>query len=104
MAQHKMSASQQRQEITGIERLGLRVSAMINHPIAQTQRWVRIHRLDTDGDQEWEAVMELLSDTNELDMVFHDDGTVMLRWERATDQDQLVDQEEVAAIGAPPPF
>jgi hypothetical protein len=104
MAKHKMSASQQRQEITGIERLGLRVSAMINHPVAQTQRWVTIHRLDTDGDQEWEAVMELLSDTDELDMVFNDDGTVMLRWERASDQDQIVNREEVDAISTPPPF
>lgn len=104
MAKHKMSASQQRQEITGIERLGLRVSAMINHPVAQTQRWVTIHRLDTDGDQEWEAVMELLSDTDELDMVFNDDGTVMLRWERASDQDQIVNHEEVDAIGTAPPF
>ncbi|WP_434681401.1 DUF1654 domain-containing protein [Pseudomonas sp. R1-18] len=104
MAKHKMSASQQRQEITGIERLGLRVSAMINHPVAQTQRWVMIHRLDTDGDQEWEAVMELLSDTDELDMVFNDDGTVLLRWERASDQDQIVNHEEVDAISTAPPF
>jgi hypothetical protein len=104
MAKHQMSASQQRQEITGIERLGLRVSAMINHPVAQTQRWVTIHRLDTDGDQEWEAVMELLSDTDELDMVFNDDGTVMLRWERASDQDQIVNHEEVDAISTAPPF
>ena len=104
MAKHKMSASQQRQEITGIERLGLRVSAMINHPIAQTQRWVTIHRLDSDGDQEWEAVMELLSEMDELDMVFNDDGTVMLRWEQASDQDQVVNLDEVDAISAAPPF
>jgi hypothetical protein len=48
--------------------------------------------------------MELLSDTDELDMVFNDDGTVMLRWERASDQDQIVNREEVDAISTPPPF
>lgn len=49
LAKQKKSAPQARQEMTGLERLGLRVSS-INHPIAQAQRWVTIHRLDTDGD------------------------------------------------------
>ncbi|NQD59618.1 DUF1654 domain-containing protein, partial [Pseudomonas sp. CM25] len=54
MAKQKKSTPQARQEMTALERLGLRVSSMINHPIAQSQRWVTIHRLDTDGDMEWE--------------------------------------------------
>ncbi|WP_156351378.1 DUF1654 domain-containing protein, partial [Pseudomonas sp. NBRC 111121] len=54
MAKQKTSTPQARQEMTALERLGLRVSSMINHPIAQSQRWVTIHRLDTDGDMEWE--------------------------------------------------
>ena len=70
-----------RNEMSGVERLGLRVSSMINHPIAQERRSVTIHRLDTDGDREWEEVMGLLSATDELDMTFEDDGAVTVRWE-----------------------
>ncbi|MDF9893427.1 UNVERIFIED_ORG: hypothetical protein OKW25_002574 [Pseudomonas vranovensis] len=92
MAKQKKSAPPERQEMTGLERLGLRVSSMINHPIAQLQRWVTIHRLDTDGEMEWEEVMGLLSETPELDLAFNDDGSVTVRWEKqsAEDRDDLV--------------
>lgn len=78
--------------MSGVERLGLRVSSMINHPIAQSQRWVTIHRLDTDGDMEWEEVMGLLAETPELDLTFSDDESVTVRWEpqTAADRDDLV--------------
>lgn len=71
----------ERREISGIEKLGLRVSEMINHPVAQIQRWVTIHRLDTDGDREWEEVMSLLSETDGIDMTFNDEESVTLKWE-----------------------
>jgi len=91
MAKQKKSAPQVRQEMSGVERLGLRVSSMINHPIAQSQRWVTIHRLDTDGDMEWEEVMGLLAETPELDLTFNDDESVTVRWEEqsAEDRDDL---------------
>lgn len=75
-------------EMSGVERLGLRVSGMINHPIAQVQRWVRIHRLDTDGDREWAEVMGLLAETTELDITLNDDGSVTVRWQ-APDHESL---------------
>lgn len=81
MAKQKQLA-QERQVTTDLDRLALRVSSMINHPIAQLQRWVTIHRLDTDGDAEWEEVMGLLSETPELELTFDDDGSVTVRWER----------------------
>jgi hypothetical protein len=91
-----------RQEVSGIERLGLRVSSMINHPVAQIQRWVTIHRLDTDGDREWEEVMGLLSETDGIDMTFNDDDSVTLRWEQqevelAEKGESVFDLEEEAA-------
>lgn len=96
MAKQKKSTPQARQEMTGLERLGLRVSSMINHPIAQAQRWVTIHRLDTDGDMEWEEVMGLLAETPELDLTFNDDGSVTVRWEAqsAEDRDDLVVEKD----------
>ena len=78
----KQAATAARQQLSGIERLALRVSSMINHPVAQTQRWVTIHRLDTDGDREWEEVLSVIADTDELELTLNDDGSVTVRWEQ----------------------
>jgi len=89
-----------RVEMSGVERLALRVSSMINHPVAQVQRWVTIHRLDTDGDREWEEVMGVLSANDELEMTFEDDGAVKVRWEPVALEDrqvQAVDESEEEA-------
>ena len=80
-------------EPTGLERLGLRVSEMINSPLAQLGRRVLIHRLDTDSDQDWDAIMELLSETDGLDMTFCDDGSVILQWDKPTDDDRVIERE-----------
>ncbi|MBV4491933.1 DUF1654 domain-containing protein [Pseudomonas oryzicola] len=103
MSKHMKPTLQQRQQMTGLERLSLRVSAMINHPLAQTQRWVVVHRLDTDGEAEWEEVMGLLAETPELDLAFNDDDTVTLRWSRSglgTRDDLAVEQQ----VGKAAPF
>ena len=90
-----------RQEISGVERLGLRISSMINHPVAQAQRWVKIHRLDTDGDREWEEVMGLLSETDGIDMTFSDDESVSVRWEASAEEDRPVEVYEPEEEPAP---
>lgn len=90
-----------RHEVSGIERLGLRVSEMINHPVAQIQRWVTIHRLDTDGDREWKEVMGLLSETDGIDMTFNDDESVTLKWEASAVEDRLVEVYEPFEEPAP---
>ncbi|ERL01670.1 hypothetical protein O999_20830 [Pseudomonas putida LF54] len=96
MTKQTKPTAQARQEMTALERLGLRVSSMINHPIAQAQRWVTIHRLDTDGDTEWEEVMGMLAETPELDLTFNDDESVTVRWElqSADDRDDLVAERD----------
>jgi hypothetical protein len=81
-----MSGAPEQKEVeipamSGMERLSLRVSEMINHPIAQLQRWVNIHRLDTDGDREWEEVLGVIAETDELELTLNDDGSVTVRWE-----------------------
>ena len=78
----KRAAPEERQEMSGMERLGLRVSSMINHPVAQAQRWVTIHRLDADGDREWEEVLGVIAETTELELTLNDDGSVTVRWEQ----------------------
>lgn len=79
---HKQAKPTVRQEISGVERLGLRVSSTINHPVAQERRWVTIHRLDTDGDREWEEVLGVIAETDELELTLNDDGSVTVRWEQ----------------------
>ncbi len=90
-----------RHEVSGIERLGLRVSSMINHPVAQIQRWVTIHRLDTDGDREWEEVMGLLSETDGIDMTFNDDESVTLKWEASAEEERPTEILESVEESAP---
>lgn len=91
----------ERAEMSGIERLGLRVSSMINHPVAQVQRWVTIHRLDKDGEREWEEVMGLLSETDGIDMTYNDDESVTLKWEASADEDRPVEVAEEFEEPAP---
>ena len=95
-----------RQEMSGVERLGLRVSSMINHPIAQDQRWVKIHRLDTDGDREWEEVMSVLGETGGIEMTFSDEEeSVLLEWESSSDQDPQVEaHDEFVSVEESSPF
>ena len=100
----KQSTPAQRQEVSGVERLGLRVSSMINHPVAQVQRWVTIHRLDTDGDREWEEVMGLLNETDGIDMMFNDDESVTLRWEAQAEEDRIVEVEDALEVEEVAPF
>jgi hypothetical protein len=99
---NRQSKPEQREERRGMERLGLRVSEMINHPVAQIQRWVTIHRLDTDGDREWAEVMGLLSETDGIDMTFNDDESVTLKWEASTVEDRPV--EVCEPVEEPAPF
>ena len=91
-----------RHEVSGIERLGLRVSSMINHPVAQIQRWVTIHRLDTDGEREWEEVIGLLNETDGLDITFNEDESVTLKWEASAEEDRPLEVYE--PVEEPAPF
>ena len=93
-----------RTEMSGIERLGLRVSNMINHPVAQAQRWVTIHRLDTDGDREWDEVVGALTSIDELDITFGDDGAVTVRWDPIPVEDRPVEATDHEAEEELAPF
>ena len=92
-----------RQGMTAIERLGLRISSLINHPVAQIQRRITFQRLDTEGDQEWDEVMGLLSDTPGITVTFNNDATVTLRWDARTEDDVEIESESLRAIAEPLP-
>jgi len=74
---------------------------MINHPIAQLQRWVTIHRLDTDGDREWEEVMGVLEQTDGLAATFDEDGSVTVKWEPIPHDERLSEAHEYELDAAP---
>jgi len=89
------------EELTSLERLGLRVSGMINSPLAQLDRRVLVHRMDTDGDHDWESIMQLLAETDGLEMTFCDNGAVLLKWDAPTDDDWVIDRGEEVALVEP---
>lgn len=93
-----------RKEMSGIERLSLRVSSMINHPISQERRSVTIHRLDSDGDREWEEVMSVLTNTDEFDVTLDDDGAVTVKWEPIPDDDRPVEANDYEPEAEAAPF
>lgn len=105
MARPQKKQQQERVVMTGIERLILRMSSMINHPIAQDHRWVTIHRLETDGDREWEEVMGVLSETDGIEITFNDeDESVTLRWEAPSEDDRAGEVADFEAVEEAAPF
>ena len=89
-----MPKTEQNAPMNAIDRLGLRVSAMIQAPTAQLNRRVTIFQLDTDPDHAWQAILELLQETDGLSLERHEDGTVTVSWDAATDADERIEEEE----------
>ena len=105
MSKPQKAKSAVRIEMCGVERLGLRVSAMINSPRAQERCSAVIHRLDTDQDAEWDEVMGRIGETDGVNMVFQDDGGVLLEWEAPSEEDRVLERGEVEALEEEPePF
>lgn len=103
-----MPKTEQNAPMNAIDRLGLRVSAMIQAPTAQLNRRVTLFQLDSDPDYAWQAILELLQETDGLNLERHEDGTVTVSWDAATDADERVEdveaelmRVEVAEPGAP---
>ena len=91
--------------MSGMERLSLRVSSMINHPIAQERREVRIHRLDTDGEREWCEIVSAISDADGIDLTHnHEDGSITLRWEPSADEERPGQAADPFEPEEPAPF
>lgn len=105
MAALQRQKQEHRAEMSGVERLNLRVSSMINHPIAQLQRWVTIHRLDTDGDREWAEVMGVLADTDGLDLSVDEEGaSVTLRWQPSAVEERPLEVDDASPTEQSAPF
>lgn len=106
MSRPEKKKPQELKPISGLERLNLRVANMINHPIAQDQMWVTIHRLETDGEREWDEVMGAIAEVDGIEMVLNDeDCSVTLKWEAQSEDDPRVQvREELEALEEAAPF
>lgn len=91
---------------TGSDQLARRVLAMVDSPVAWLGKRVRIHRLETDGDVEWGAVMDQLAATNGLQMDFEEAGSVILQWEGGGEIDAVFERKKQAPAvsNEPAPF
>lgn len=105
MGKPQKTKPQERVTMSSLERLNLRVASMINHPIAQDQMWVTIHKLETDGETEWDEVMGAIAEVDGIEMVFNDDDcSVTLKWEAPSEDDpraQVRDEFEAVEEAAP---
>jgi hypothetical protein len=65
-----------------------------------------IHRLETDGEREWEEVMGVISETDAIEMTFNDDESVTLRWEPQVEEERASQMENgfEMAMEEPAPF
>lgn len=95
MAQQKRGAADQdRAGMNGVDRLRLRVSAMVNSPKAQADRRATIWRLDTDTDEAWSQVMDELAETDGLVVTKLEDGTAVLEWQPGDEGEDASSGEE----------
>ena len=94
MAKQKKPEERKSSGISSVERLRLRVSAMIRSPKAQVDRRATIWRLDTDTDEAWNQVLEELAETDGLEMIRNEDGTVLLKWQPEEEGDDAAVGEE----------
>lgn len=106
MGKPQKTKPQERVTMSRLERLNLRVASMINHPIAQDQMWVTIHRLEADGEREWDEVMGAIAEVDGIEMVFNDeDCSVTLKWEAPSEDDPRAQmREEFEAVEEAAPF
>ncbi|MFP3849111.1 DUF1654 domain-containing protein [Pseudomonas sp. W5-01] len=106
MGKSQKTKPQERVIMSSLECLNLRVASMINHPIAQDQMWVTIHRLETDGEREWDEVMGAIAEVDGIEMVFNDEeSSVTLKWEAPSEDDPRVQvREEFEALEEAAPF
>ena len=95
--QKRGAADQDRAGMTGVDRLRLRVSAMINSPKAQADRRATIWKLDSDTELAWRQVLEELAETEGVEMMRNEDGTVLLTWQPSDEEGAETGEEEAYA-------
>lgn len=100
MAVHKEG----HQALGALDRLGLRISTMLTSPQAQLDRRLTVHRLDSDGDQAWAAIQELIAQSEGVAITHNDDGSFTVSWEALSDHDWRPEHMDEMSLIDEPPF
>ena len=66
--------------LTSYALLGMRLQRAINSPGAQRSKSALLERLPGDLDEDWNQVLEELSDTDNVTVAHRDDGHVQIFW------------------------
>lgn len=90
MAAQKES-TQAKGQVSPVEKVRLRVSAMISSPRAQAERRASIWKAQGDSEEAWQQVLEELAETDGLEMSLGEDGVVALTWEAGDEEGVEVD-------------
>ena len=104
MAKRKTQQESPRAAMSGADRLGLRVSMMINSPKAQLSRCVTVHQLDTDTDEDWLAVIDLVRETDGTTVADNEDGSVTVSWDAPSEEDARVEDGAMQPTADEIPF
>lgn len=89
---------QQERGMTAVDRLRLRISAMVNSPRAASLRQATIWRLESDSDQAWAQVMGELQETDGLEMTENEDGTITLHWEAMVEEGPEIEADDMDVL------
>ncbi|HCF4152992.1 TPA: DUF1654 domain-containing protein [Pseudomonas aeruginosa] len=73
-------------QVSPVEKVRLRVSAMISSPRAQAERRASIWKAQGDSEEAWQQVLEELAATEGLEMTRNEDGTVLLMWQPSEEE------------------
>ncbi|HFK1917760.1 TPA: DUF1654 domain-containing protein, partial [Pseudomonas aeruginosa] len=73
-------------QVSPVQKVRLRVSAMISSPRAQAERRALIWKAQGDPEEAWQQVLEELAETDGLKMSLGEDGVVTLAWEAGDEE------------------
>ncbi|HBN9599893.1 DUF1654 domain-containing protein [Pseudomonas aeruginosa] len=73
-------------QVSPVQKVRLRVSAMISSPRAQAERRASIWKAQGDSEEAWQQVLEELAETDGLEMSLGEDGVVTLTWEAGDEE------------------
>lgn len=80
MAKAKVKPAQEVRLPTPFEAVGLRIQKIINSPAAQKLKSATVSKLPGESADDWDGVLELFGDLDNVTLEFLDDGSVEISW------------------------
>ena len=66
---------------TSIEILGARLQRIINAPAAQKAHEAIIYKASDESQQDWDQIIEAITETDGVHVAFEDDGATRVYWD-----------------------